>query len=112
MRGPEAGCYVLTQQTADEMLIGDWRSDGCSSDPEAVVEQAARHWPIVNRQVSFGKGPAARPHQQCRGLVREPVLTSVGTRHLDRPADRSAERRVGIECVRQRRPRWAPYDTK
>ena len=67
---------------------------------EAEVEQAARHGPIVHRQVAFGKVPAARPNQQRRGLVREPVLASVGTRHLDRPADRVGEVDLSLDHVR------------
>ena len=67
-------------------------------DPE--VEQARGHRLPVDEHVPFGQVPAARPNEQRRGLVREPVLASVGTRHLDRPADRVGDVDLSLDHVR------------
>src|SRR3546814_15613215 len=76
------------------MRISDWSSDVCSSDLkiarleriDAEVEQADAQFAVA---APFGDG-----HQIVGGAA---------------PGQRSAERRVGKECVSTCRSRWSPY---
>src|SRR3546814_15868061 len=73
------------------MRISDWSSDVCSSDLRDVVVRVQQ--------------------RRRRGLRRELAVGLV--HHHDRAAAqscrRSAERRVGKECVSTCRSRWSPY---
>src|SRR3546814_7619478 len=80
--------FLCMQKTAYEMRIRDWSSDVCSSDQLDVARD--------------GKDLGA----SCLGnACVEKVLCAVPKD----PGHRSAERRVGKECVSTCRSRWSPY---
>src|SRR3546814_9688255 len=99
-------CHVLffffKQKTAYELRISDWSSDVCSSD---LME---RH------PVRFGLGNTAPAPGEIAELDRfvRPYLNDTAVRlYVDAApaaAGRSAERRVGKECVRTCRCGWQP----
>src|SRR3546814_3445193 len=114
--------YVIffKQKTAYGMRISDWSSDVCSSDLEDAVhglEEADRGGLLHD------DGGVARPergHQEVglrlldggdvRGEVSHPELGEQLQDELHiRHVARSAERRVGTECVSTRSSRWSPY---
>src|SRR3546814_12067876 len=79
------------------MRISDWSSDVCASDLtlRSQITGPARSWascPARNSQPSINSAKAARSAQGR--------------------AARSAERRVGKECVSTCRSRWSPYHYK
>src|SRR3546814_18829373 len=109
------------------MRISDWSSDVCSSDlmrgvpPEGAamtlsVADAravlAEHFPTARAQL------AAQVESDRIAALRRPAATSrfeLGRDILERldgrdgpAAARSAERRVGKECVGTSRSRWSP----
>src|SRR3546814_3526181 len=89
------------QKTAYEMRISDWSSDVCSSDLLAKIKLARgcrwnRRDIFVERQFGF------LPNAGILGVARFAFLL-IGLRF------RSAERRVGKECVSTCRYRWSPY---
>src|SRR3546814_2034627 len=94
--------FFFKQKTAYDMRISDWSSDVCSSDlafevpqNEAVVEAG-------------GDGPAAvRGHGDP--LHETAVAAQLGPRRPGRRQRRSAERRVGQECVSTCRSRGSTY---
>src|SRR3546814_6783739 len=104
-------CYVLStvcsilcffffkQKTAYEMRISDWSSDVCSSDLLAPVEVAAVAHPHHARAVAAAQGDVGHADRLRRVELDDPRA------HLLR----SAERRVGKECVSTCRSRWSPY---
>src|SRR3546814_12036819 len=85
-------CWVLfffKQKTAYELRISDWSSDVCSSDlPVPEVE------------------PARLPRRESQARQHRDV--DAGGPDLLR----SAERRVGNECVRTCRSPWSPYHSQ
>src|SRR3546814_20318533 len=102
------------------MRISDWSSDVCSSD--LVVEDGSRVGTVyflmsednVRKQIqlpwmSFGSDAAS---QATEGVFLKsgahPRTYGNFTRLLGRYV-RSAERRVGKECVSTCRSRWSPY---
>src|SRR3546814_15889668 len=106
------------------MRISDWSSDVCSSDLFAA--HAERHGDglrIVSDHCPFG-GAAIEHPVICavdRGLVRGMLGALYGDSETStlssRPSGddrciRSAERRVGQECVSTCRSRWSPYHSK
>src|SRR3546814_11944234 len=93
--------FCFKQKTAYEMRISDWSSDVCSSDL-CAGKDAAR------RADEAGVGEGALHAQPSTPRARR-VRTS---RHALRTATRSAERRVGKECVRTCRSRWWLYHEK
>src|SRR3546814_4622395 len=126
------GCFFFKQKTAYEMRISDWSSDVCSSDLgiSAFIVAAAITM-IVNRigtRTVSGSADARNTHGSARwakksdvrraalmgsvgvvvggwkGSIRVKVLRHDGPEHV---MDRSAERRVGKECVRPCRSRWS-----
>src|SRR3546814_4522895 len=88
------GLLFFKQKTAYEMRISDWSSDVCSSD---LLAKIAKHVLCDHRRLL------------ARGGGR------LGVRRAHRVAERidvgirSAERRVGKECVSTCRSRWSPY---
>src|SRR3546814_15307448 len=101
------------------MRISDWSSDVCSSDlhdPASSItcytrEEATCRIPgertadVGERTGREATGPGARPGQRPRRERR-------GGDRPCRQTRRSAERRVGKECVRTCRYRWSPYHDK
>src|SRR3546814_3171657 len=124
--------FFFKQKTAYEIRIMDWSSDVCSSDlPRRLQVQrqgiALHHQPQsaerrrrIDREISDARADTARRparpdplaihgdekvrSRRFRGLPRP------ASRYAGRPeaAPRSDERRVGKECVRTCRTRWAP----
>src|SRR3546814_1329351 len=104
--------FCFKQKTAYEMRISDWSSDVCSSDllglENGDLRAAERTFQLL-QQVAGRAGRAERPgrvylqtympdHSVMRALIAG-----------DRDAFlRSAERRVGKECVSTCRSRWSP----
>src|SRR3546814_19102709 len=92
------------------MRISDWSSDVCSSDLAGIDGR---------KLAALGKPDqllaAVRPTGKGRPAVLGTWPDAVGSLQLgalpDR-GDRSEERRVGKECVRTCRSRWAPYHEK
>src|SRR3546814_4856819 len=86
--------FFFKQKTAYEMRISDWSSDVCSSD---LPGGAAGHRVQPRQpQLPARKIGPPRPPTDCRG-GRRPW------------PGRSAERRVGKECVSTCRSRGSPY---
>src|SRR3546814_11129416 len=114
--------FFFKQKTAYEMRISDWSSDVCSSDLSREVEAlpAAGAQQPLERHLPFGLpfGTGRR----IAAVLRHPATIDqdhapVGQHHGgdDVVADpavvgarRSEERRVGKECARKCRSRWAP----
>src|SRR3546814_20448885 len=117
------------------MRISDWSSDVCSSDlpigvvdlDEAFVAQHQRGLAAgAERQrvfdlraqpqpdiIAIAAQPLLQPHPARQLAAREPAeretdLLARSILHLGEVA-RSAERRVGKECVSTCRSRWWPY---
>src|SRR3546814_1780206 len=105
--------YFFKQKTAYEMRISDWSSDVCSSD---LVNQVEQELSAVNSSSSGNN----RDFQKWEvGFLADYV---VNTHHqyvkdntpfilelAQKVARRSAERRVGNECVSTCRSRWSAY---
>src|SRR3546814_3225195 len=90
--------FFFKQKTAYEMRISDWSSDVCSSDLVAVRMLKAGELDIAE----FNLAPLSEAAPGTKALTL-PFLFRDAT-HM-----RSEERRVGKECVRTCRSRWAPY---
>src|SRR3546814_16205362 len=83
--------FFFKQKTAYEMRISDWSSDVCSSD---LLETAAFDAIDGETHALHGNGAFASDiWRRCGGR-------------------RSAERRVGKECVSTCRTRWSPNHLK
>src|SRR3546814_7501337 len=82
--------FFFKQKTAYEMRISDWSSDVCSSDlmPAFEFEEALAPGIDIGIQVV--------------------VLLPPGVSWIQALEVRSAESRVGKECVRTCRSRWSP----
>src|SRR3546814_13071633 len=102
-------CYVFfffKQKTAYEMRISDWSSDVCSSDLAERMDIVAsqrigkRLQPV--RASSSGNDPPAGANELPGGGFPDSGGRSGNER-------RSAERRVGKECVSTCRSRWSQY---
>src|SRR3546814_2923842 len=100
-------CF-FKQKTAYEMRISDWSSDVCSSDLilRAGGERAADIRPLVRLNVSVVVGEGERMEAGSHGgggriayeTLLDPAHWQAGVDEALRQA-RSAERRVGKECV-------------
>src|SRR3546814_7291983 len=104
--------FVFQQKTAYEVRITDWSSDVCSSDLFLV-----EHWLALLLVPEGGEEVVVIAREQRAGIGRE-VRGRVRIAHdehamlfdhLIRSRTRSAERRVGKECVSTCRSRWPPY---
>src|SRR3546814_13944891 len=105
--------FFFKQETAYEMRISDWSSDVCSSDLRQL------HHTRVDQQIVCAEIVHHRQQQEAGdpgeiGLVFEPVQVGrhFRRRHqiLGRAVEaRSAERRVGKECVSTSSAGWSAY---
>src|SRR3546814_20973722 len=99
------------------MRISDWSSDVCSSDllPRRVAR--LRTEPLVGHVI---RAQRVAVHQQyrlavefdARRIFEQPHARALRVRLAEQEitiAMRSAERRVGKECVSTCRYRWSPY---
>src|SRR3546814_11232719 len=94
--------FFFKQKPAYEMRISDWSSDVCSSDlstgrPVASMRRHGRfpHW--IRSSAGLARGEA------------EAVDVEGGEPPPPHETLRSAERRVGQECVSTCRSRWSRY---
>src|SRR3546814_20997424 len=103
------------------MRISDWSSDVCSSDLLPVagddeVDKAKLIWLLD--ELGFDGTDAGGLDESWRQQPGTPVyatdLDAKGVRKAlaEASPERSEERRVGEECVRTCRSRWAPYPYK
>src|SRR3546814_14069603 len=103
--------------TAYEMRISDWSSDVCSSD---LVYRGGDLLPLALRPAAGPgirllrggreperRGDTAKLRYEASGAGLECALRA-GLQHGVRGPGRSAERRVGKECVGTCGSRWAP----
>src|SRR3546814_20996605 len=101
--------FFFKQKTAYEMRISDWSADVCSSDLFAVGLGQRRV--VVARHLGQGDG-VGQVHQPAHHRDRLDPQRILGARQVDGAAavafERSAERRVGQECVSTCRSRWSP----
>src|SRR3546814_5182332 len=112
--------FFFKQKTAYEMRISDWSSDVCSSDllvglGECMALDVAVET-VLGELADHRLDPGlAELHLVERLHGREP-RDRAGLRlqraHLAWPSRRSAERRVGKECVSTGRSRWSPVISK
>src|SRR3546814_4565965 len=85
------------QKAAYEVRISDWSSDVCSSDLSGGTAYYLIEDPISARYFRVG----VREWNLASRLDGQTTLAAVMIR--------SAERRVGKECVSTCRSRWSPY---
>src|SRR3546814_15460733 len=86
------------------MRISDWSSDVCSSDLDGAVLTISA---IPN---GIGSPKTRKWHRLIRPWINHLVACANGLSMTTALlASRSAERRVGKECVSTFRSRWAPY---
>src|SRR3546814_2132370 len=108
--------FCFKQKTAYEMRISDWSSDVCSSDLALRTLKAQR----IGHGVRCLEDPGLVAELRERQIPLEVcptsnvclgVASSLSEHPLPRLLDeglRSAERRVGKECVSTCRSRWSP----
>src|SRR3546814_8402569 len=92
--------FFFKQKTAYEMRISDWRSDVCSSDLATENRELTAALGIDQRRLFtsvFALGAGLAGLAGALELPRHPASL------------RSAESRVGKECVRTCRSRWSQY---
>src|SRR3546814_3456592 len=94
--GVVAAVCFFKQKTAYELRISDWSSDVCSSDLVARRPAASVH---------HDRADGLALVHEVEALVDVVERQGVG----DEVVDRSAERRVGKECVSTCRSRWSPF---
>src|SRR3546814_12864938 len=124
--------FSFKQQTAYERRISDWSSDVCSADlPEVHPEarDAAADLDNLKRKIDAGASRAITqfffdPDAYLRFVdraraagIKAPIVPGVlPIVNFERPRQmaesRSAERRVGKECVSTCGSRWSPYRQK
>src|SRR3546814_4416957 len=111
--------FFFKQKTAYVMRISDWSSDVCSSDlPQYEPPAATKAIDLVGINNVGDVGLDEKPFQTLGrgafGRVDEPRpdITHIGTGgdRASQRCPRSAERRVGKECVSTCRSRWSPYN--
>src|SRR3546814_14025153 len=95
------------------MRISDWISDVCSSDLGLASFQDQRIWHHSRRMEETLNANSVSLQIYLDELEKsfvgmEGAMSMLG-RTIQRDAFRSAERRVGKECVRTCRSRWPPY---
>src|SRR3546814_18667720 len=95
--------FFFKQKTAYEMRISDWSSDVGSSDLAGAAAGG-------DDRAQRGKlpAPAARGQQRRAADRRHPAGRPAAPGRKDRNPGRSAERRVGKECVSTCRSRLSP----
>src|SRR3546814_8865228 len=106
--------FFFKQKTAYEMRMSDWSSDVCSSDLIYQVKPSSSGAGTLNCPTP----PAICNDTLASGFGNEPLDViaqgdagpSPGTVWIANFGSyRSAERRVGKECVITCRSRWSPY---
>src|SRR3546814_5222556 len=108
-------CFFVKQKTAYELRISDWSSDVCSSDLPTLssyYELAHRAPGGIYELLAFNERDLDRLVSRTSIAGLDLVLSNdhrgeLNTLLLHAP-DRSAERRVGKECVRTCSTRWLP----
>src|SRR3546814_20306838 len=99
------------------MRISDWSSDVCSSDLDRIVDQAVE---VLLATSGFDPDTEEETRYESRfkkaieARIQEAVdakIAALAAVHLI-PRVRSAERRVGKECVSTCSSRWSPYHYK
>src|SRR3546814_11743874 len=114
--------FFFKQKTAYEMRISDWSSDVCSSDltdlGDLVFANFVRHrvampFDLIAAFLQSTRAAIAPGERHDRIAITvgdEDGGLSPGWRGFGLQVFmRSAERRVGKECVSTCRSRWAPY---
>src|SRR3546814_17112686 len=97
------------------MRISDWSSDVCSSDLCSGGRlfkrgnQQNRKCPLFSRYLISPRARRMANHLRTLALCSSNVSENTCP---PLPSARSAERRVGTECVSTGRSRWAPYHYK
>src|SRR3546814_1446506 len=116
--------FFSKQKTAYEMRISDWSSDVCSSDLRQIEISSAgvsrEYLELVTRDASvmmLNRSPQNLDywmesvlrivHPSAYGRIKGDLLKIVSDQ---RGSSRSAESRVGKECVRTCRYRGSPYN--
>src|SRR3546814_10904386 len=94
--------FFFKQKTAYEMRISDWSSDVCSSDLENKQAMETRHEGF--EKIGDSMKTIADAMKAGKGLT--PEVAAAANKINEK---RSAERRVGKECVSTCRSRWSPY---
>src|SRR3546814_17390260 len=104
--------FFFKQKTAYEMRISDWSSDVCSSDLSALSvplssprEANGAAAPAIVLSAATESVMPLTPAGSAVGPTMTKSLYITGLR-------RSAERRVGNECVSTCSSRWSPYNYK
>src|SRR3546814_10907739 len=102
---------LFKQKTAYEMRIRDWSSDVCSSD--LFCSQLNQGTQIHGEPPHGGLGDGSGAHWAVAGTVTATIVAAPGSpctkAQAPHPVGRSAERRVGKECVSTCRSRWSAY---
>src|SRR3546814_12282535 len=109
---------LYKQKTAYEMRISDWSSDVCSSDlmrdsgvtkrlPRLIGVQSDTMAPLVSRFTTGAEVGASAGAPAASGNPARPRGGAVTHDHK-----RSAERRVGKECVSTCSSRWSHATSK
>src|SRR3546814_15907182 len=95
--------FFFKQKTAYEMRISDWSSDVCSSDlDQQRIEGAGQSSGQAGqfREAAVGGGEQSPVEgRRDQAALHQPVVVA--------ELERSAERRVGKECVSTCRSRWS-----
>src|SRR3546814_15904313 len=101
--------FFFKQKTAYEMRISDWSSDVCSSDlVSRILENVVRRPRRLHRFSEY-----VLKERRCAASSTWRSKPRFPRRHcVPRRSARSAERRVGKECVSTCRSRWSPYHQK
>src|SRR3546814_4036959 len=112
--------FFFKQKTAYEMRISDWSSDVCSSDllsgdrvqTEYYLQFADHYFRVHSdfrarqeeKQAQNGQERTPDRHREVRGVED---FDGNDDADFENDRSRSEERRVGKECVRTCRSRWA-----
>src|SRR3546814_17104641 len=107
------------------MRISDWSSDVCSSDLAACIGRTRKEKPELQDALAAFARTSTGLGQNLLRFALAVVLLYFGARWVVQsapviglalgfapPVTRSAERRVGKECVGKCRSRWSPVDSK
>src|SRR3546814_4059749 len=97
--------FFFKQKTAYEMRISDWSSDVCSSDLIGNDDMAC-----ADPFADTGSDDADRAGAGDQYVLADHVELQRAMRGVAERIEecRSAERRVGKECVSKCRSRWSP----
>src|SRR3546814_12579769 len=96
------------------MRISDWSSDVCSSDLRTRHGNDAKSNDTRSRQLSLRRNSVGDHSGTTayNGLPLRWLSKNDGQCVFLKRSHRSAERRVGKECVSTCRSRWSPYNYK